>query len=71
MTFQHNTPNINGMGAFEGGRLPGELIAGKSRNAARFALQALTDRDFAEIVAEEIRNRPAMLLERIIDRVTK
>lgn len=67
----HTSTNIHGMGAYEGGQLPGELIAGKSRNAARFAMQALTDRDFAEIVAEEIRNRPALLLERIIDRVTK
>ena len=68
---EHTSPNVHGMGAYEGGRLPGELIAGKSRNAARFAMQALTDRDFAEIVAEEIKDRPALLLERIIDRVTK
>ena len=68
---EHTSPNVHGMGAYEGGRLPGELIAGKSRNAARFAVQALTDRDFAEIVAEEIKDRPALLLERIIDRVTK
>ena len=68
---EHTSPNVHGMGAYEGGRLPGELIAGKSRNAARFAMQALTDRDFAEIVAEGIKDRPALLLERIIDRVTK
>ena len=68
---EHTSPNVHGMGAYEGGRLPGELIAGKSPNAARFAMQALTDRDFAEIVAEEIKDRPALLLERIIDRVTK
>lgn len=71
MTFQHNEPTVHGMGAFEGGHLPGALIAAaRVRNAGR-ALGELTDMEFAAVVAEAMRKRPAVLVERVIDRVTK
>lgn len=67
----HTTPNVHGMGAFEGGHLPGELIRAARVRSARIALADLDDRAFADLVAESIRNRPAIIAERIIDRVTK
>lgn len=67
----HTSPNINGMGAYEGGHLPGELIRAARVRNARAALAELDDRDFADAVSESIRTRPATLAERIIDRVTK
>ena len=74
MTFQHNTPNVNAGQdpvIFDGGRLPGALIAAaRIRNAER-ALGELTDMEFAAVVVEAMRKRPAVLAERVIDRVTK
>lgn len=56
---------------FDGGRLPGALIRAAAIRNARAALDGLQDAEFAEIVAEAIRNRSAVLAERIMDRVTK
>ena len=67
----HTTPHVHGMGAYEGGHLPGALIAAaRIRNASR-ALGELTDLEFASVVIEALRKRPAVLAERVIDGVTK
>ena len=68
---EHTSPNVHGMGAYEGGRLPGALIRANAIRNARAALAGLTDLEFADLVTESIRVRPAVLAERIIDRVTK
>ena len=67
----HTEPTVNFMGAYEGGQLPGALIRATGIRNARAALAGLTDAEFADVVAESIRTRPAVLAERIIDRVTK
>lgn len=67
----HTEPTVHGMGAFEGGHLPGELIRAARVRSARMALADLDGRTFADLVVEAIRNRPAVLADSIIDRVTK
>lgn len=67
----HTAPNIYGMGAYEGGQLPGALVRATATRNARAALAGLTDQEFADVVVEAIRVRPAVLAERIIDRVTQ
>lgn len=64
-------PTVHGMGAYEGGQLPGALIRAALIRNARAVLAELTDREFADVVTESIRTRPDALAERIIDRVTK
>lgn len=66
----HTSTNINGMGAFEG-LSSGLLYQQRAAKLASLAIADLPDAVFAEVVAEAIRNRPAVLAERIIDRVTK
>lgn len=67
----HTSPNIHGMGAYEGGQLPGALIRAAGIRNARAALAGLTDAEFADLVTEAIRVRPAVLANEIIDRVKK
>lgn len=63
-------PTIHGMGAFEGFR-SGLLLQQGAVKIAKLALADLPDTLFAEVVTEAIRNRDAIMAERIIDGVTK
>ena len=66
----NNRPTITGMGAFEG-FASGLLYQQRAAKLAAIAIADLPDAVFAEVVIEAIRARPAVLAERIIDRVTK
>lgn len=66
----HTEPNINGMGAFEGVS-SGILWRQKIVRNAKIALADLDDETLALVVTEELRRRPAMLANRIVNEVTK
>lgn len=67
----HTEPNVHGMGAFEGGHLPGVLIEGRRTASATNALRELGDEAFARAVIEAIRTRPWWVAATILDGVRK
>jgi hypothetical protein len=66
----HHTPNINGMGAFEGIQ-SAVLWRQKIVRNARLALSDLDDETLALVVSDELRRRPALVANRVIGEVTK
>lgn len=67
----HAEPNVNGMGAFEGGQLPGELIEARCIASATAALRELGDAAFARVVCEAVRSRPWLVAKNVIEGVTR
>jgi hypothetical protein len=70
----HTHPNING-GGFDPAKMKqfesGAYWLSKVTQAARLAVQILPDDEFARIIADELRNRPARVTSDVIARVTK
>lgn len=71
MAHEHQHPNVHGMGAYEGGHLPGALIEGRRITNATAALRELSDTSFAQVVIDAIRTRPWWLSETIAKGVSK
>lgn len=71
----HYEPTIHGMGAFEGGRMPGEAIDAKRIATAAAAMRECSDKALVLAVAAELRRRhradAPFVARRIADEVAK
>jgi len=68
---RHPDANITGMGAYDGGHLPGALIEGRRAASASNALRELGDEAFARVVIEAVRTRPWWVAASILEGVRK
>jgi len=53
----HYEPTIHGMGAFEGGQMPGALIDGRRMATAAAALRECSDTALIQVIRDELTRR--------------